>query len=339
MKKFYTLLTALLLLALGTQAQNVILFEDFEGDTINIPTAIPTGNDNTWINADFDGLPDGSPNGRPNEWYLTYGFSTLDSSSVVITSNSWTNDPNTPVANYLILPPIQLFDNTGVLEWKSAPFQTPRYLDGYQVLVSKTGNFPDNFTDTLFYASEYISQPGAVDSSNNTALFNSFQFSPNGFIHGADGQYTEYNGDYRRLRGVLRPFSASLAAYAGQTIYIAFCHGTTDDNLLSLDDIKVSGNGLNLGKAKIDAKLFEIKTTPNPASDIVRIEYTLPEMASLNLGIYDVSGRLMKTITHGTQLKGTYFYNVDVKDLAAGVYNVIMNSSKGSFSTKITVVK
>jgi hypothetical protein len=338
MKNFYLLLIALFAIT-TTQAQNVILFEDFEEDTLDIPEAIPTGNDNTWINADFDGLPDGSPSGRPDQWYRTFGFSTLDSNNVVMTSNSWTNDPNTPVANYLILPPIQLFDNTGTLEWKSAPFQTPRYLDGYQVLVSKTGNFPDNFTDTLFYASEYISQPGAVDSSNNTALYNSFQFSPNGFVHGQDGQYTEYNGDFRRLRGVLRPFSASLSAYAGQTIYIAFCHATHDDNLLSVDEIKVSGNGLNLGNEKIDAKNFEIKTIPNPLSDNVRIEYTLPNIATVNLALYDVTGRMVKFVTGGTQLKGTYFYNVDVKDLSAGVYNVILNSSKGSFSTKITVVK
>ncbi len=339
MKKFYPLLIALFTFS-ATQAQNVILFEDFEADTVEIPTVIPTGNDNTWINADFDGLPGaGAAANRPNEWYLTFGFSTIDSNNTVLSSNSWTNDPLTPVANYLILPPIQLLDATGTLEWKSAPFQLPRYLDGYQVLVSKTGNFPDNFTDTLFYASEYISQPGIVDSSNYSSLFNSFELSPNGFVHGLDGTYVEYNGDSMRFRGVLRQFTASLADYAGQTIYIAFCHGTHDDNLISIDEIKVSGNGLNLGKAKIDAQLFEIRTTPNPSSDIVRIEYTLPEMATLDLGIYDMAGRFMKAITHGTQLKGTYFYNVDVKDLAAGVYNVILNSSKGSFSTKITVVK
>lgn len=338
MKKFFLLLVALLS-TMYTQAQNIILFEDFEADTIEIPATIPNGSDNTWINADFDGLPDGSPSGRPGEWFLAQGFANVDTTTTVIASNSWTNDGSTPVANYLILPPIQFTDNTGLLEWKSAPFQTPRYMDGYQVLVSTTGNFPDNFTDTLFYASEYISQPAMVDSSSLAALYNSFEFSPNGFVHGQDGQYIEYNGDSLRFRGVLRPFSASLADYAGQTIYIAFCNGTTDDNLFSIDEIKVSGNGINLGREKINAQSFEIKTIPNPSSDVVRIEYTLTDIATVQLGLYDVAGRLVKSISSGTQLKGNYFFNVDVKDLTAGIYNVVLNSSKGSFSTKITVVE
>ncbi len=338
MRKFYTLFFTLFAFT-ATRAQNVILFENFEEDTLNIPVDIPSGNNNTWINADFDGLADGSPSNRPNEWFRTNGFATVDSANIVMASNSWTNDPNNPVANYLILPPIKLLDNSGALEWKSAPYQTPRYLDGYQVLVSTTGNFPDNFTDTLFYASEYVSTLGTTDSSSLAALYSSFAFTPNGFIHGQDGQFIEYNGDSLRFRGVLHPFSASLANYAGQTIYIAFCHGTTDDNLLSIDDIKVSGNGMNLGAENIDTRTFKIKTFPNPTSDNLHIEYNLPGILTVALGLYDVNGCLIKSISSGTQLKGNYFYDIDVKDLSSGIYNVILSTSKGTYSTKVTVVK
>ncbi len=101
-------------------SQNVILSEDFEGDLANIVVAIPSGSDMTWIDADFDQLPDESPNDRPGEWFSTLGFANVDSADVVLASNSWTNNP-TPVANYLILPPIHLNDQSGMLYWKSAP--------------------------------------------------------------------------------------------------------------------------------------------------------------------------------------------------------------------------
>src|SRR6185295_12658092 len=121
-------------------------------------------------------------------------------------SNSWTNDP-TPIANYLILPPIHLNDGTGMLYWKSAPRQTPRYLDGLQVLVSTTGNFDVDFSDTLKLFAEYISGDGQPNDSS----FSNFTFS-NGFVFGEDGQYLEYHGDSIRFIGILRPDSASLAA-------------------------------------------------------------------------------------------------------------------------------
>ncbi len=232
-----------------------------------------------------------------------------------------------------ILPPIHLNDGSGMLYWKSAPYQTPRYLDGLQVLVSTTGNFDSDFSDTLKLFAEYISgEPLAGDSS-----FTNYVFS-DGFVFGMDGQYVEYHSssDSSRLRGVLRPDSASLASYANMDIYIAFCSGSTDDNLMSIDDIMVTGSGNFVSIADPLAAPGSLSVFPNPATDQFSIEYSLSSTTPVQLEVYDEAGRLMKSVTRGTQIKGNYHFDVDIRNLSNGLYNVSLKTSAGTAYSKIT---
>ncbi len=328
MKKIYSLCILLVALTFSSKAQNIILNEDFEDTTtyVNIIITTPSGNDTTWIDADLDGLADQSGGSRPNEWFITRGFADVDSTNTVMASNSWTLDP-TAVANYLILPPIHLNDASGMFYWKSAPRQTPRYLDGFQVLLSTTQNFDNNFTDTLKLYAEFL-------SGDSSSSFANYTFS-NGFVFGSDGQWLEDNGDSARWIGILRPDSASLAGYAGQTIYLAFCHGTVDDNLLSIDDIKVTGSGTVLAFTPSDNN-FSLSTFPNPASDKFTIQYSLPSTGTVNLSVFDVTGKKVKTILNNMCVKGDYSYDVNINDLPGGNYNVVLKTLQGESVSKIT---
>lgn len=333
MNKLYTLLAALLL-STPLFAQNVLLYEDFEEDTLDhIVVGLPNGNDQTWIDADFDFLDDQSGASRPGEWFLSLGFSDVDSANTVMASNSWTLDP-TPVANYLVLPPIHLDAADGMLYWKSAPRQTPRFLDGLQVLVSTTDNFPESFTDTLMYYAEYTDGAALPDDSS----FANYNFT-NGFVFGEDYTWVEYHGDSARFIGILRPDSASLAAYAGQTIYIAFCHGTVDDNLQSIDDIKVTGTGQNLPVENVIDAVANLDAFPNPAADQFRITYDLKQTGNVRLNVYDATGRLMKAIANATQLHGHYYFDVNTREWANGAYNVVLDAPHGKSTVKINVQK
>ena len=333
MKFTFTLLGGVCLFAASKMhAQNIILSEDFEGDLSHIIIAIPNGSDQTWIDADFDGIPDASGQNRPPEWFATFGFADVDSSSVVLGSNSWTYEL-TPVANYLILPPIHLSDANGWLYWKSAPYQTPRYLDGLQVLLSTTGNWDVDFSDTLRLFAEYI-DGGPLPGDSG---FHNYDFS-NGFVFGEDGEYIEYHGDSMRLRGVLRPDSVSLADYAGMDVYIAFCHGTVDDNLMSIDDIVVTGNGFMVSVSDPVVSANSLNVFPNPSSSSLTVEYILEETGRVMLDIHDLNGRIVKTITGGTQIKGSYRFTVDVSDLAVGEYQIVLKTSESIRVAKITKI-
>ena len=338
------LLPITLFSAFAANAQNdTLIWADFNTDPTYIQIALPLGNptDTSWYTFDMDGQPDGSSAGRPGEWFWSAAYSDSDTlnNAGVLGSSSWTNS-STPTENVLITPSIMIVDANAVLSWKSAPYQTPRYLDGYQVLVAISNNDPSAFTDTLFVASEYVS----LDNQSFPNAFSSYTFAPaptsnplDPFVHGMDSTYTELDpaSDSSRLIGRLRPFSVSLAQYSGQTIDIMFNHKTVDDNLISVDDILVTGTDPT-GVGELNPGL-PFSTYPNPANDQLNIRYTLPGASPVSLNIYDVSGKLVSAQNFGTIAAGPQQQTIDVSALPAGFYHVELVTEMGKSNNKVIV--
>jgi hypothetical protein len=316
MKKHFILLLLVVLFSIKLKAQSdTLLFEDFNIDPTAAYELSPNGNDTVWVNVDDDGQPSVSvPGNRAPNWeWSNVGFATDDSTGCII-SNSWFDSPAN-AANYLITPPIPIVDGNAVLNFKSAPYQTPLYLDGYVVLVSTQGNLPIEFTDTLFVAGEYISRQNAQAGGN----YSLYTFSP-GFVHGQDGTYIEYNNDSSRFLGMLRPFSVSLSAYAGQTIYIAFLHNSFDDNLISLDDILVTGTAPT-GVQDLN-QLRATTVYPVPAVDFLEISYQLPALSEVRLVVRDQLGRVVLSEPRGYQMQGQQKSRLNIQSLAKGNYTL-----------------
>lgn len=339
-KKSLLALFALVPAASFAQAgTDTLIWENFETDPASfLMIAPPPGivNDGTWYNCDNDLLPDASGAGRPDEWYWGVPFAAADSvggNTGCLTSNSWTNDGINHVANWLITPSIYVADTTLDLYWKSAPYQTPRYLDGYIVVVSSGTNDFADFTDTVFVASEYES----LDNANYPFQYSSYTFNPmSGFIHGFDQTYIEDNaGDSARWIGILRPFHVDLSMYAGQQIYIAFVHYTVDDNLLSMDEIFLEGTGA-LGVAEYPGA-FPMGVYPNPATEVLNVNYTLPAESELMLNIYSIDGTLVRSENKGTQAAGSGTVQTNIADLAPGIYMVQMQSDAGVSTKRIVI--
>jgi hypothetical protein len=339
MKKFLFSFSLLLIGVSAFSQSDTLLFEDFQADDFPyIQIDPPNGSTNettNWYNFDEDGLPDGSPSGRPNEWFLAFPFAAANQltpngdTNYVLASNSWSN-VNQYTLNWLITPKIQINGPT-TLSWKSAPRQTPRYLDGYEVRISTTNNYETSFTTTLFTAGEYLSAPGPFADSS----FANYNFST-GFIHGQDGSYIEYAGDSARFIGELRPFSVSLNAYIGQSVYIAFLHKTMDDNLISIDDILVTGVATSI---KEEEKEFKLGAFPNPASNMLTLNYTLPKSSAIDVMVYDFNGRLVESKFMGMQIAGQQSITYNVANLANGEYSFVIRSSFGTTTQKVVVNK
>ncbi|MBC7863368.1 MAG: T9SS type A sorting domain-containing protein [Bacteroidia bacterium] len=337
MKKSLLLLssTAFLFCNQVSSQNDTLLWADFETDpSAFINTTVPPSNstDLSWYNADGDGLADGSGQSRPLEWFWSAGFATVDTANGVMASSSWTNT-STATENWLITKSLVITDALANLSWKSAPFQTPRYLDGYLVLVSTATNDFADFTDTLFTAAEY-------QSLNNASLPNvyaSYSFS-SGFVHGQDSTYTEVDAaapDSSRLAGVLRPFSASLAAYAGQNIFIAFVHKSVDDNLICVDDILVMGTN-NVGiKEQLSGINFNLY--PNPATDKLNISFDLENSSEISVSLFDLLGKKVYAQTLGKLANGNHKQSIDVTGFSSGMYQVQLTTSKGVVNSKLQV--
>jgi hypothetical protein len=315
-----------------------------------VASTVPPGvaADTNWYSFDSDGVPDGSTTGtRPLGWFAIQPFSTVDQyitpytpgpdTNTVICSNSWTNTSDVQ-QNWLMTRSIQL-GAADTLFWKSAPFQTPRYCDGYQVLISSTTNADNTsaFSTVAFNAAEMT-----VLGSDST--FSTYTFAatgtggPTAFVHGQDGNNIDFASTTAPIshRGQLRQFSYPLTAFANQNIFVAFLHNTTDDNLLSIDDVMVRGtlptNGVNENKADLGLNLF-----PNPATDNVQVNYNLSAETNVTIDLYDVTGKLIASDAKGSQPAGRHFAHINTSEIAKGFYTVKVSTSFGQSTSKLIV--
>ncbi len=73
---------------------------------------------------------------------------------------------------------------------------------------------------------------------------------------------------------------------------------------------------------------------PNPLVDLSVIRYNLPERSQVSLSVFDVTGRLVKTLFNGKQEAGSYErrFRLDEERLSAGVYFVRLQ-----FKTKTSI--
>jgi hypothetical protein len=342
MKKFFTLLS--IALSSSAFAQNdTLLWENFEMTTfppayVNDQT-LPPGNtsDTLWYYVDADGLADGSgaATARTASWGLSYPMTDSDTLEFITVAyaNSWFNPPG-KAQNYMITKSFYC-SNDAVLSWYSAPRQTPRYLDGYKVLISTTNNDLFSFNDTVFVAAEYTAFNGG-DSS----LFANYSFEPaNAFTHGLDGSYLAFDAgdnDYSRIRGKLQKHSVNLAQYAGTTVFIAFFHDSYDDNIITLDNILVTGTFIDNTSVNQNGKNSgNLFVWPNPTASDVNVKLDKISASEISVSVMDITGRTVKSFLSGSSYSAGQALNVNVSELPAGVYNVCVIADGNKFIQKL----
>ncbi len=81
---------------------------------------------------------------------------------------------------------------------------------------------------------------------------------------------------------------------------------------------------------------IKLRVYPNPANDRISIECGLSQPEDLQLQVYSVSGKLMKSEGLAGQ-KGSNHVQIDVSDLSPGVYFVTKRSQSGIHSTRLVI--
>lgn len=113
---------------------------------------------------------------------------------------------------------------------------------------------------------------------------------------------------------------------------------TEDDkgNNFYIDDINILGTNVGIAETQTD-NLFSIY--PNPGDGNSTIAYTLTEPAVVHTEIYDLSGRLVRSVYSGEQQAGAYMLplGTDAEPLAEGTYIVRMLVGENVSSQKFVV--
>lgn len=88
----------------------------------------------------------------------------------------------------------------------------------------------------------------------------------------------------------------------------------------------------------------EILARPSVTSDLTRLSFALPSAASVRVCVYDVSGRLVRTLANGTLELGSHELTWDTRDdraqqVSSGVYFVYLQADRTSSSRKVVVMR
>ena len=114
---------------------------------------------------------------------------------------------------------------------------------------------------------------------------------------------------------------------------------------LKIESIEAADPLGNTLSVKIGRHSFALKRIiPNPFKSAVSISYILPEEAEVRLGIYDVSGRLIKTLIDKRQDAGEHTVIWNGRDgegrlVSNGVYFVRIESGKFRKSQKLLLMR
>lgn len=93
--------------------------------------------------------------------------------------------------------------------------------------------------------------------------------------------------------------------------------GGLDRLLFHLDTAKV---GIGFNGSEIPDRFSLAQNYPNPFNPSTKINFELPFNAYVELAVYDISGRMVKTLIESDLSAGKFDYLFDAGDLAGGVY-------------------
>jgi len=172
-------------------------------------------------------------------------------------------------------------------------------------------------------------------------LFNGYDYTWSD--SGQAGKFDVANIATHELGHTLMLLDLYGGADAQKTMYGYASPGETKKRSLHSDDIAgirylfPDGTGMDDEEAPILPEVFSLSPAyPNPSSGLVRIAFTVPHTAALELELYDIKGRKVETLAGGEYTAGEY--EAEVGNLSSGVY--LYRLSSGEFAeTKKMVVR
>jgi len=122
--------------------------------------------------------------------------------------------------------------------------------------------------------------------------------------------------------------SVDLSDYAGQTVIVGFRHKNTGDlaNYLFIDDFTAATGVLATDKFLASS----LSVFPSPATDVINVANAENILVN-GVTVTDINGRTVKNV----KFAGVSEAQINVSDLASGVYVVTVSSDKGTLTKKV----
>jgi photosystem II stability/assembly factor-like uncharacterized protein len=80
-----------------------------------------------------------------------------------------------------------------------------------------------------------------------------------------------------------------------------------------------------------------LSCTPNPASDVFAINWSIAQPTRVVIGIYGQDGQLIMTVENANRMKGAYQEQVSTANLPSGIYYVVLQTHEDLQTVKIVI--
>ena len=137
-----------------------------------------------------------------------------------------------------------------------------------------------------------------------------------------------------------------LSAYEGETAIVRFrfaSDGYVSEEGWYVDDVNVTSTSTGVNDpGEIVPREFALRqNAPNPFNPVTTIAFALPEQADVSLKVYNMAGRVVRTLVNGPEGPGTHSVVWDGRDeagrtVASGVYFYRMDA--GEFTERRMMV-
>jgi len=131
----------------------------------------------------------------------------------------------------------------------------------------------------------------------------------------------------------------ALTGYANNSVLVKFVTTAGLGNNLYVDNINLrQPNSSPTGITKSSINGFNLNVFPNPASGLASVNVTAPVSVKANVTVLNTLGQVVYS-SQADLAAGNNTIALDVKEFAAGVYNVVVSTEKTTVTRKLTVSK
>lgn len=254
----------------------------------------------------FQDLDNNTPNNNnyytDSEWHFYY--EDLDGGDTLnwVEATSWFEEP-AQANDWIILGPLTIPENGATFSWRA--YHNPKYRNGYEVKLSTTGMTPADFNTAPFYQVQDLYE----ESSENIDTNSYFQDAPKEFQ---------------------MPDSV-----AGEQVYVAIHHNSTDMDVLHLSDFVLKRNATSV--IETPNAIAALSTHPNPATSYFKVTFSLDLPQEIEFRLMDLSGSIVSERTIPASGTKNMSINTDVSGMTPGIYFYSIQSNREKITKKVII--
>jgi hypothetical protein len=215
------------------------------------------------------------------------------------------------------------------------------------------GNKPWLVTSDSPYAGTTCSRSGVIANNQKSVMTLNLNILEEGPVSFARKVSSEDAYDYLKFTvdGVLKEqwagekawevvsFPLTIGMHTLSWTYEKDEFATAGQDRAWVDDIFLPAYEVEVATSEPTKTSLQLSIAPNPTHQLLTVKYTLDQLQSVQIEIYDLNGRQVQTsLPLTTQLAGSYSYSIDLQNFNAGLYFVKLRTENGFSIAKVVKI-